>query len=183
MKYAEPNSTDDKTFTNAFFLPVSNASPSVKQMEAVSYWHTCWLSVWLNCSNSLHNKMTKKKTYLEDLRHLSLLWKGAVVLYGQDDGHVRIDKCSPVNCFHHILGDERRDLILRKITSSQICNDKSQLKPILMRFSMSYSFSLMTRNKYRRGNKLVNWCQCVGHLFVLLTQQSCLNNCQTQWIT
>lgn len=69
-----------------------------------------------------------EKTHLEDLRHLALLWKGAVVLYGQDDGHVRIDKCCPVNCFHHILEDDRRDFILRKITSSRICHNKSEPK-------------------------------------------------------
>lgn len=51
------------------------------------------------------------KTYFEDFSHLALLRKGAVVFYGQDDGHVRIDKGSPVNCLHHILEDHGRDQV------------------------------------------------------------------------
>lgn len=45
----------------------------------------------------------KMRTDLEDFSHLALLWEGAVVLYGQDDGHVGIDKRRAANCFHHIL--------------------------------------------------------------------------------
>lgn len=52
------------------------------------------------------------ETYLEDLRHLALLWKGAVILDGQDDGHVSIDKRGPVNCLHHILEHHGRELVL-----------------------------------------------------------------------
>lgn len=50
--------------------------------------------------------------YLEDVSHLALLRQGAVVLDGQDDGHVGYDKRRPVNCFHHVLqGKEREDAI------------------------------------------------------------------------
>lgn len=61
--------------------------------------------------------------YLEDFSHLALLREGAVVLYGQDDGHVGYDKRGTVNGFHHILEDQGRDEFLLK--NPLITNEKS----------------------------------------------------------
>lgn len=81
-------------------------------------------------SNSKDRDRTRLPSYLEDFSHLSLLRKGAVVLYGQDDGHIRIDKRRPVNCFHNILKDhgreDEKEEIVDKSTASQICNNKTQ---------------------------------------------------------
>lgn len=100
----------------------------------------------------------RKKGYLEDFSHLALLWKGTVVLYGEDDGHVRIDECRPVNCFHHILEDHGRDFILRKCTPSQIWDKETQWKPMLMRFTRKnkiYSIDISLKSELRWVNEFL----------------------------
>lgn len=63
--------------------------------------------------------------YLKDVGHLALLRKGAVVLNGQDDRHVRVDKGAAVNRFHHILRRETHVLrlqLFRKIAGPELWN-------------------------------------------------------------
>lgn len=79
----------------------------------------CLTHTWKTYNEESHI-LTKLLTYLEDFSHLALLREGAVVLYGQDDRHVRIDKRRPVNRFYNILEDRGRDLILRPSAPSQI---------------------------------------------------------------
>lgn len=45
--------------------------------------------------------------HLKDFSHLSLLWKGTVVLDGQDDRHVGVDESRAVDRLHHILEDQK----------------------------------------------------------------------------
>lgn len=48
-----------------------------------------------------HNE--KIKTHNEYLSHFLLLRNGTMILYGQDDGKWRVDKCSFVNGLDHRL--------------------------------------------------------------------------------
>lgn len=72
------------------------------------------LQLFCGCDRVTRVLITWLLPYLEDFSHLALLREGAVVLYGQDDGHVGYDKCGTVNGFHHILEDRGRDGFLLK---------------------------------------------------------------------
>lgn len=58
-----------------------------------------------NVSGTEHSEMT----HLEDVGHFALLRQRAVVLDGEDHGHLGVHESRAIDGFHHVLWKQRED--------------------------------------------------------------------------
>lgn len=114
----------------------------------VKYYRYWWWRI-LYCMQ----RLISDSSYLEDFGHLALLRQGAVVLYGQDDGHVGVDERGPADCLHHILEDHGIGLSLRDGKERQIRRAFSKIHICLTRLS-NIIISRQSREWFRSVSNL-----------------------------